>query len=315
MHRSGSFWIAGKIFPDRNLLLLIYKQGRQGISIRKGKESMIKNLQDTVTLANGVDMPGFGLGVFKMEDGDETIQSVIKAIKLGYRSIDTAALYNNEEGVGQAIRQSGIPREELFITTKVWNSDQGYETALQAFKESKRKLGVDYIDLYLVHWPVAGKYKETWRALEQLYRQGEVRAIGVSNFHKHHLEDLFADAEIKPMVNQVELHPLLAQSGLREYCKEEGIAVEAWAPLAQGRLLNHPTLATIAEKHGKSVAQIILRWHIQHGIIVIPKSIKEHRIAENADIFDFNLTFNDMITIDKIDANERVGPNPDNFNF
>ena len=282
---------------------------------RKGEEAMIKNMQDTITLANGVNMPGFGLGVFKMENGDETIRSVKNALTIGYRLIDTAALYKNEESVGQAIKESGIPREELFVTTKVWNSDQGYESTLQAFEESKRKLGVGRIDLYLIHWPVAGKYKETWKALEHLYKQGEVRAIGVSNFHKHHLEDLLADAEVMPMVNQVELHPLLSQSDLRDYCKEEGIAVEAWAPLAQGRLLSHPALASIAEKYGKTVAQIILRWHIQHGIIAIPKSIKEHRLAENADIFNFNLSFNDMITIDKINDNERVGPDPDNFDF
>ncbi|MFC0189667.1 aldo/keto reductase [Fictibacillus aquaticus] len=276
---------------------------------------MAANLQDTVTLNNGVKMPWFGLGVFKVEEGNDTISSVKAAIKNGYKSIDTAAIYKNEEGVGQAIRESGVSRDELFITTKVWNADQGYETTLAAFDESLKKLGLEYLDLYLVHWPVKGKYKETWRALEKLYRDGRVRAIGVSNFHVHHLEDILADCEVKPMVNQVEYHPRLAQKELREFCRSNEIQLEAWSPLMQGELLDNPVLKEIGEKYGKSVAQVILRWDLQTEVITIPKSIKEHRIIENADIFDFELSAEDMEKIDGLNEDRRVGPDPDNFDF
>lgn len=276
---------------------------------------MPKNLQDTTTLHNGVKMPWFGLGVFKVKEGSEVVDSVKAAIKNGYKSIDTAAVYQNEEGVGQAIKEAGVPREELFITTKVWNADQGYETTLNAFETSMEKLGLEYLDLYLIHWPVAGKYKETWKALEKLYKDGRVRAIGVSNFHVHHLKDLMADAEIKPMVNQVEYHPHLAQTELLEFCKAEGIQMEAWSPLKQGELLSEPTIVEIAEKHGKSPAQIILRWDLQNGVVTIPKSIKEHRIVENADVFNFELTAEDMDCLNSLNKDERVGPDPDNFDF
>lgn len=276
---------------------------------------MPKNLQDTTTLHNDVKMPWFGLGVFKVQEGSEVVESVKAALRNGYKSIDTAAVYRNEEGVGQAIKEAGIPREELFITTKVWNSDQGYETTLQAFETSMEKLGLDYLDLYLIHWPVAGKYKETWKALEKLYKDGRVRAIGVSNFHVHHLKDLMADAEIKPMVNQVEYHPHLAQTELLEFCKAEGIQMEAWSPLKQGELLSEPTIVEIAEKHKKSPAQVILRWDLQNEVVTIPKSVKEHRINENADIFDFELSADDMDRLNSLNKNERVGPDPDNFNF
>ncbi|MBT2688756.1 aldo/keto reductase [Bacillus sp. ISL-47] len=275
----------------------------------------MENLQSATTLHNGVKMPWFGLGVFKVQDGDEVVQSVKAALKAGYKSIDTAAVYQNEEGVGQAIKEAGVPREELFITTKVWNSDQGYESAIQAFETSLKKLGLDYIDLYLIHWPVKGKYKETWKALETLYKEKKVRTIGVSNFHIHHLEDLLQDAEIKPMVNQVELHPLLNQSELREFCRKQEIQIEAWSPLAQGELLDNTVLKEIAEKYSKSAAQVILRWDLQNEIVTIPKSVKEHRIIENADIFDFELTEEDMNKINSLNENRRVGPDPDNFNF
>ena len=260
-------------------------------------------------------MPWFGLGVFKVEDGTEVIDSVKAAIKNGYRSIDTAAIYKNEEGVGQAIRESGIPREELFITSKVWNSDQGYESTLQAFETTLEKLGLEYLDLYLVHWPVKGKYTESWKALEKLYKDGRVRAIGVSNFHIHHLQDVFEIAEIKPMVNQVEYHPRLTQEELHAFCKEHRIQLEAWSPLMQGQLLDHPTLQEIATKYNKSTAQIILRWDLQNEVVTIPKSIKEHRIIENANIFDFELSTEDMKAIQSLNENHRVGPDPDNFNF
>lgn len=272
---------------------------------------MPKSLQDTTTLHNGVKMPWFGLGVFKVQEGSEVIDSVKAAIKNGYKSIDTAAIYKNEEGVGQAIKESGVPREELFITTKVWNSDQGYESALQAFETSLDKLGLDYLDLYLIHWPGKDKYKETWKALEKLYKDGRVRAIGVSNFKVHHLEDLISDAEIKPMVNQVEYHPHLTQKDLLEFCQKEGIQLEAWSPLKQGQLLSDPTISEIAEKYGKSTAQVILRWDVQNKVVTIPKSIKEQRIIENADIFDFELSAEDMEKIDGLNKDERVGPDPD----
>jgi methylglyoxal/glyoxal reductase len=276
---------------------------------------MPQNLQDTTTLHNGVKMPWFGLGVFKVQEGSEVVESVKAALKNGYKSIDTAAVYKNEEGVGQGIKEAGVPREELFITTKVWNSDQGYESTLKAFETSMEKLGLDYLDLYLIHWPVAGKYKETWKALEKLYKDGRVRAIGVSNFHVHHLKDLMTDAEIKPMVNQVEYHPHLAQTELLEFCKAEGIQMEAWSPLKQGELLSEPTIVEIAEKNKKSPAQVILRWDLQNEVVTIPKSIKEHRITENADIFDFELSAADMDRLNSLNKNERVGPDPDNFDF
>ncbi|MCH6264132.1 MULTISPECIES: aldo/keto reductase [Neobacillus] len=274
---------------------------------------MVKSLKDTTTLHNGVEMPWFGLGVFKVQEGSEVIDSVKAAIKNGYRSIDTAAVYQNEEGVGQGIRESGVSREELFITSKVWNSDQGYESALQAYETSLNKLGLDYLDLYLIHWPGKNKFKDTWKALEKLYKDGRVRAIGVSNFKVHHLEELLKDAEIKPMVNQVEYHPHLTQKDLLAFCQKEGIQLEAWSPLKQGKLLNDPNLSDIARKYGKSVAQVILRWDLQSKVVTIPKSIKEQRIIENADIFDFDLSTEDMARIDSLNKDERVGPDPDNF--
>lgn len=276
---------------------------------------MITSLQDTVTLHNGINMPRFGLGVYKAENGSEVIHAVKDSIKAGYRLIDTASFYDNEEGVGEGIKQSQIAREEIFVTTKVWNTDQGYESTLAAFDKSLKKMDLEYIDLYLVHWPVPGKYKETWKALEKLYKDGKVKAIGVSNFHIHHLEDLLKDAEIVPMVNQIELHPLLSQVEIREYCQSKGIRVEAWSPLARGRLLEHPVLKNLAEKYHKTVAQVILRWDLQSNIITIPKSTKEHRIIENANIFDFELSIHDMQVIDAINQNERTGPNPDQFDF
>ncbi|WP_047983625.1 aldo/keto reductase [Ornithinibacillus californiensis] len=274
---------------------------------------MISSLNDKVILNNSVKMPGFGLGVYKVEDGETVIQAVRAAIALGYRSIDTASLYGNERGVGQAVRESGVPREELFITSKVWNDQQGYESTLQAFDESLEKLGMEYLDLYLVHWPVRGKFKETFRALEKLYDEGKVRAIGVSNFHIHHLEDLLMECKIKPVVNQVEYHPHLAQVELKAFCESQNIQLEAWSPLKRGDLLDEPTLMAIANKHGKSVAQVILRWDIQNNVITIPKSVKAERIRENADIFDFVLTDEDMAQIDGLNINDRRGSNPDDF--
>ena len=276
---------------------------------------MIKNLQDTFILHNGVKMPGFGLGVYKAADGEEVINAIKYAVYSGYRAVDTAAIYFNEEGVGEAIKQCGLPREELFITTKVWNSDQGYESTLEAFEKSRRKLDVDYIDLYLIHWAVKGKYKETWRAMEELYRSGKVRAIGVSNFQQHHIEDLMTTAQIKPMVNQIELHPLLSQVELRDYCHSQGIVVTAWSPLGRAHIFNEPVLVEIAKKYNKSVAQVILRWHIQNEVIVIPKSTHESRIIENGHVFDFELDSSDMESINALNENKRFGKDPDDFQF
>jgi methylglyoxal/glyoxal reductase len=276
---------------------------------------ILKSIKETTTLHNGVKMPWFGLGVYKVQEGDEALQSVKTAINTGYRSIDTAALYQNEESVGRAIKESGVPREELFITTKVWNSDQRNDTVLEAFETSIQKLGLEYVDLYLVHWPVKEKYKDTWKILEQLYKVGRVRAIGVSNFKIHHLEDLLSVAEIKPMVNQVELHPLLAQPELREYCRRNEIQIEAWAPLGQGRLLDHPVLQEIAAKYNKTTAQVILRWDLQNEIVTIPKSVKESRIIENANIFDYSLTDQDLEKINNLNEDRRFGADPDHFNF
>lgn len=279
----------------------------------------MKTLQDTTTLHNGVKMPWFGLGVFKVSEGAEVIDAVRTAIINGYRSIDTAAAYGNEEGVGQGIREglaeAGITREELFVTSKVWNSDLGYESTLAAYEISLKNLGLDYLDLYLIHWPVEGKYKEAWRALETLYKKDRVKAIGVSNFHIHHLEELLKDAEITPMVDQVEYHPFLTQAELHKFCKAHDIQLEAWSPLMQGKLLDHPVLVEIAAKTEKTVAQVILRWDLQNGVVTIPKSIKEARIIQNSQVFDFELTDEDMERISALNENKRVGPDPDNFNF
>ncbi|MCY8592887.1 aldo/keto reductase [Bacillus haynesii] len=278
-----------------------------------------KNLRDRITLNNGTTMPWFGLGVFKVEEGPELVQAVKTAIKHGYRSIDTAAIYGNEEGVGQGIREglkeAGISREDLFVTSKVWNDDLGYDETIAAYEASLEKLGLDYLDLYLIHWPVEGRYNAAWKALETLYEQGRVKAIGVSNFHIHHLEDLLKDAAVKPAINQVEYHPRLTQKELQTFCSSHGIQLQAWSPLMQGQLLSHPLLKDIADKHGKTPAQVILRWDLQNGVITIPKSTKAERIAQNADIFDFELTIEEMKQIDGLNENTRVGPDPDNFDF
>jgi methylglyoxal/glyoxal reductase len=279
----------------------------------------MNNINDRVKLNNGVEMPVLGLGVFQIEDGQVVIDSVKAAIRNGYRSIDTAAIYQNEEGVGQGIKEAleenGLKREELFVTSKVWNADLGYQSTLDAFELSLNKLGLDYLDLYLIHWPVEGKFVEAWKALETLYKNGKVKAIGMSNFQIHHLKEVMDHAEIMPMINQIELHPMLSQVELREFLKENAIQVEAWAPLMQGQLFENETLLDIASKHNKSIAQVVLRWHLQNGVVIIPKSIKEHRIQENANIFDFELTEEEMEKINSLNQNHRVGPDPNNFDF
>lgn len=280
---------------------------------------MTTHLQAKSTLHNGVEMPWFGIGVFKVEEGAELVNAVKTALVHGYRSVDTAAIYGNEEGVGEGIRQglqeAGLKREDIFVTSKVWNADLGYEETLKAFDTSLEKLGLDYLDLYLIHWPVEGKYIDAWRALETLYQDGRIKAIGVSNFQIHHLKHLMKETEIKPMINQVEYHPRLTQKELLAFCTEQGIQLEAWSPLMQGQLLDHPVLQEIAKKYGKSAAQVILRWDLQNGVITIPKSTKKHRIEENANVFDFELSADDMKRIDDLNENLRVGPDPDNFDF
>ncbi|WP_321387993.1 aldo/keto reductase [uncultured Enterococcus sp.] len=271
--------------------------------------------EETKKLANGNLIPRLGLGVWRVEDGNQVIDSVKWALQAGYRLIDTAAVYKNEEGVGEGIRQSGVPREEIFVTTKLWNDDQGYESALEAFDISLNKLGLDYVDLYLIHWPVKDKYKDSWKAMEEIYASGRTKAIGVSNFHEHHIKDLLTTAKVKPMVDQIELHPTLTQEPLRAYLKQEGIAVEAWSPLGQGTILKDPVLVEIGKKYGKSAAQVIIRWHLQNDIIVIPKSVHEERIKENFDVFDFELSSEDIDKINQLNSDERLGSNPDSFDF
>lgn len=273
------------------------------------------DLQSTKKLANGIEMPIFGLGVYKMTDPEETIAAITKALQVGYRAIDTAALYYNEEQVGEAIRHAGVPREEVFVTTKVWNTDQGFDNTLRAFEVSLKKLGMDYIDLYLTHWPVEGKYTETYKAIERLYDEKLIRVPGVSNHHEQHLEEVLKVAQTPPMVNQIELHPYLSQESLRTFCKQQDIAVTAWSPLGRGAVLEDETILKIGEKYGRSPAQIVLRWHIQNDILVIPKSVTPSRIKGNADIFNFELTAEDMKAVSNLNRNQRFGKDPENFHF
>lgn len=275
----------------------------------------ITDLKGTVQLANGVQMPYFGLGVYKTNEGQEVIDSVTYALDAGYRHIDTAAIYQNEEGVGEAIAKNKVDRKDIFITSKVWNADQGYDGTLKAYDTSLAKLQTDYLDLYLIHWPVKGKYKETWRALEQLYADGRVKAIGVSNFLQHHLEDLFQSAKVLPMVDQLEFHPRLVQQPLLDFCQQHGVQYEAWSPLMQGQIFDIPELKALAEKYKVSVAQLVLRWDLQKDVVTIPKSIKQERIISNAAIFNFEISAADVAAIDALDRGIRVGPDPDNFDF
>lgn len=275
----------------------------------------ITDLSGKVELANGVKMPYFGLGVFLSKDGTEVINAVKWAIESGYRHVDTASLYNNEKGVGEGIRQSGIKREDIFVTSKVWNSDQGYETTLRAFDESLEKLKLDYLDLYLVHWPVKGKYKETWKAMEKIYSEGRVKAIGISNFMQHHIKDLMQTANVIPMINQMEFHPYLVQQELMNFCVSNHIQYQAWSPLMQGKVFEVVELVSLAIKYNKTVVQLVLRWNLQKGVVTIPKSVKKERIIQNAQIFDFEISDEDMKTIDSLDRNERIGADPDNFDF
>lgn len=265
------------------------------------------------TLNNDVKMPMLGLGVYKVEDGAVTVDTVKAALEADYRLIDTAAIYQNEESVGQALREAGIPREEVFVTTKLWNEFHGFDEALQAFQDSLDRLGLEYVDLFLIHWPMPrfGKFVETYKALEQLYEEGRVRAIGVSNFEVEHLEQIIQSCSIVPAVNQVEIHPYLSQKELIAFCKRYDIQIQAWSPLMKGReALEDDTIVEIANRHGKSPAQVILRWHLQNEVAVIPKSVTPSRIKENIEVFDFTLTKEEMAAIDALNRDERTGSDP-----
>ncbi|MFD1172280.1 aldo/keto reductase [Oceanobacillus picturae] len=269
-----------------------------------------------VTLNNGLKMPQLGFGVWQVPD-EEATPAVEKAIEVGYRSIDTAKVYANENGVGSAIANQNVPREELFITTKVWNSDQGYENTLKAFDASLERLGLDYVDLYLIHWPTPkfDEYVETYKALEKLYKDGRVKAIGVCNFNIDHLERLLDECEVVPVINQVECHPYLQQAELKDFCDKHNIYLEAWSPLMQGgEVLNNSVVTNIAEKYNKTPAQVILRWHLQYNNVVIPKSVTPSRIEENFNVFDFKLSAQDLENIKGLDRNERKGAEPSEMN-
>jgi methylglyoxal/glyoxal reductase len=273
------------------------------------------DISSKVKLNNGLEMPWFGLGVFLSNEGEEVEKAVKVALKNGYRHIDTAAIYKNERGVGKAVKESGIPREEIFITSKVWNTDQDYKTTLAAYEASLERLQMDYLDLYLIHWPKGKRSVETWKALEELYAKGSVRAIGISNFLEHHLDEFLPECKIMPAVNQYEFHPELLQPGLLEMCRRKGIQPEAWSPIMKGRVNEVPLMQDLAAKYGKTPVHIALRWDIQKGVVTIPKSVTPERIISNANIFDFELSEEDMAKIDKLDKNARIGGHPDFITF
>jgi 2,5-diketo-D-gluconate reductase A len=271
----------------------------------------------TITLNNGVEIPQLGFGVYQVPP-EQTKDAVQAALEVGYRHIDTAEMYGNEKGVGEGIRASGVPREEVFLTSKLNNGFHAHDDALKAFDGTLEALGSDYVDLFLIHWPLPGidvDYVETWKALEEIYRSGRAKSIGVSNFKEHHLRKLFSDTEIRPVVNQIEIHPYLTQDGLRAFDADHEIATEAWSPIAQGKVLDDPTIVRVAERHGKAPAQVTLRWHIQRGDIVFPKSVTRSRVEENFDLFDFELSDDDMREITALNRDERTGPDPDTFNY
>ncbi|CCH90812.1 2,5-didehydrogluconate reductase [Modestobacter italicus] len=271
----------------------------------------------TITLNNGVEIPQLGFGVYQVKP-DETAQAVQTALEVGYRHIDTAEMYGNEAGVGEGIRNSGIPREEVFVTSKLNNGFHAHDDALKAFDGTLEALGSDYVDLFLIHWPLPGidvDFVETWKALEEIYASGRAKSIGVSNFSAHHLRKLHGETEVIPAVNQIEVHPYLAQDELRAFNAQHQIATEAWSPIAQGKVLDDPAILRVAERYGKTASQVTLRWHVQRGDIVFPKSVTRSRVEENFAIFDFELSEDDLREITALDRNERTGPDPDTFNY
>jgi diketogulonate reductase-like aldo/keto reductase len=279
---------------------------------------MTQNQIPNITLNNGLNIPQVGLGVWQAAEGAEVENAVQSALESGYRLIDTAAIYGNEKGVGKAMKTSGVPREEIFLTTKLWNAHHEYDAALRAFDESLQKLDTDYVDLYLIHWPLPmeGKFTQAWKALEKIYADGRARSIGVSNFKPAHLDTLLVESEIVPAVNQIELHPMLTQRETRDYCAPHNIIIESYSPIMRGgEILENELISGLAQKYSKTPAQIVLRWHVQNGFIVIPKSVNAERIKENIDLFDFELTEDDVQQIDAMDNGTRLGADPDTADF
>ena len=274
---------------------------------------MALTLGSRVTLHDGNTMPVLGLGMWQAGSGKQTRKAVATALEIGYRLFDTAKLYGNESDLGTAIRESGIPREEIFVMTKLWNNDQGYESGLRAFEKSRRELGLDYVDLYLIHWPVPGLRQESWKALLKIRDEGLARSIGVSNYTSRHLEELLRATPAPPAVNQVEFHPFLYQKELLEFCVSKKIQLEAYSPLTRGHRLDHPVIAQIAARHGRTPAQVLIRWSLQHGLVVIPKSIRPERIRENAAVFDFELNADDMKRLDSLDESSHVAWDPEDL--
>ncbi|OLB68717.1 glyoxal reductase [archaeon 13_2_20CM_2_52_21] len=268
------------------------------------------NVKSAVKLNNGVQMPVLGLGVYQSPPGRVTQDAVRFAVKIGYRHVDTARIYGNEADVGGAVLDSGVPRKDLFVTTKLWNSDQGYDSTLRACEASLKRLGLDYLDLYLIHFPVPKARSESWNAMETLLKQGKCRAVGVSNFTIRHLEELLKEHEARPAVNQVEFHPFLYQKELLEYCRSKGIQVEAYSPLARGERFKHPRMRSLAEKYSKTPAQLMIRWGLQHGLVVIPKSTRAERIRENSQVFDFEISDEDMKSLDSLSEDLRTNWDP-----
>ena len=273
------------------------------------------SLESTVPLHGSIDIPLLGFGVYKVKEGDAVENAITSALSFGYRHLDTAALYRNERGVGRAIAASGIDRSDLFVATKLWNSSQGYESTLAAIDTSLGKLGLDYVDLYLVHWPKPEHTEGTWRAMEEIQRSGKARAIGVSNFLTDHLDQLAETATVLPSINQIEFHPHLQSPELVTYCDDHNIVVEAWSPLKHGEIIDDPELQAIAEAHAVTAPQVVLRWMLQRGIVTIPKSVTPSRIAQNVDLYDFELSANEIASINAMDRGDRVGPDPANFDF
>lgn len=269
-------------------------------------------IDSTIEMNNGVTIPRLGLGMYRSPKGRKSVSTVLHALHFGYRHVDTAALYNNEREVGEAVKECGIPREQIFITTKLWNDDHGYDKALRAFEKSMKELDLDYIDLYLIHWPVTGKRKDSWKALQRIYKEGRCRSIGVSNYLIRHLEELLSETEVVPVVNQVEFSPFLYQMELLDYCRSKNIVLEAYSPITKGKRLDDENLLKIAKKYRKTAAQILIRWGLQQDLVVLVKSNRAERIEENGSVFDFKIAAEDMKFLDSLDENYRTSWDPTN---